>query len=176
MSAARTGAARAQPRKHAPTGSRSARTTRADKGRSTTSQAGAARNRRHKPQHRPRLRVAPPPRRRWLPFLIVSFLIVGVLVVGVTSLQAVVSQGSFRMQELTRHNRQLQQEYGRLKLKVAQLSSPGRIARQARRLGFHLPDPGEVRALPVKGGVPPNETGGLRRTSFSLKGVLEERP
>ena len=80
------------------------------------------------------------------------------------------------MQELTRHNLELQQEYGRLKLKVAQLSSPGRIARRAARLGFRLPDPGEVRALPVKGGVPSNATGGLRRTSFALKGVLEERP
>jgi cell division protein FtsL len=176
MSAARTGAARAQPPRHAPTGSRSARTARAGKGRPATSQSGAARHRRHKPQHQSRPRVDPPPRRRWVPFLIASFLIVGVLVVGVTSLQAVVSQGSFRMQELTRHNRELQQDYGRLKLKVAQLSSPGRIARQARRLGFRLPDPGEVRALPVKGGVPPNATGGLRRTSFSLKGVLEERP
>ena len=175
MSAARTGAVRAQPRRQARTGSRSVPTADAGHGRPATSQS-AARPRRHKPQHRSRPRVAPQPRRRWLPFLIASFLIVGVLVVGVTSLQAVVSQGSFQMQELTRHNRQLQQDYGRLKLKVAQLSSPGRIARQARRLGFHLPDPGEVRALPVKGGVPPNETGGLRRTSFSLKGVLEERP
>jgi cell division protein FtsL len=175
MSATRTGAARAQPRRHAPTGSRPARAARAGKARRASTQSGAARPR-HEPKHRPRLRTAPPPRRRRLPFLIASFLVVGVLVVGVTSLQAVVSQGSFRMQELTRHNRELQQEYGRLKLKVAQLSSPGRIARKAERLGFHLPDPSEVRALPVKGGVPSNATGGLRRTSFSLKRVLEERP
>ena len=175
MSATRTGAARAQPRRHAPTGSRSGRSVRAGKDRRGSAKSGAARPR-HTPKHRPRLRAAPPPRRRWLPFLIASFLVVGVLVVGVTSLQAVVSQGSFRMQELTRHNRELQQEYGRLKLKVAQLSSPGRIARKAERMGFHVPDPGEVRALPVKGGVPSNVTGGLRRTSFSLKGVLEERP
>jgi cell division protein FtsL len=175
MSATRTGAARAQPRRHAPTGSRPARAARAGKARRASTQSGAARPR-HEPKHRPRLRTAPPPRRRRLPFLIASFLVVGVLVVGVTSLQAVVSQGSFRMQDLTRHNRELQQEYGRLKLKVAQLSSPGRIARKAERLGFHLPDPGEVRALPVKGGVPSNATGGLRRTSFSLKRVLEERP
>jgi cell division protein FtsL len=175
MSATRTEAARAQPRRHAPTGSRPARTARAGKGRGASTHSGATRPR-PKPKHRPRPRVAPPPPRRWLPFLIASFLVVGVLVVGVTSLQAVVSQGSFRMQEVTRHNRELQQEYGRLKLKVAQLSSPGRIARKAERMGFRLPDPGEVRALPVKGGVPSNATGGLRRTSFSLKGVLEERP
>ena len=127
----------------------------------------------HTPKHRPTQRVAPQPRRRWLPFLIATFLIVGVLVVGVTSLQAVVSQGSFRMQELTRHNRELQQEYGRLNLKVAQLSSPGRIARKARQMGFRLPNPGEVRALPVQGSAP-NTSGGLRNTAFSLKGVLEQ--
>jgi hypothetical protein len=57
------------------------------------------------------------------------------------------------MRDLTRRNTELQHEYGRLKLQVAELSSPGRIAAQARRLGFHLPDPDEVRTLRVKGPV-----------------------
>jgi cell division protein FtsB len=129
---------------------------------------------RHRRQ-RPRLRLVRPPRPRRLPFVVASFLIVGALVVGVASVQAVVSQGSFRMQELTKRNAELQEEYGRLKLKVAELSAPGRIARQARRLGFHVP--GSVSALPVKGAVPVNGgTGTVGRPVFSLKGVLEHDP
>ena len=126
-------------------------------------------------RHRPGLRLVRPPRPRRLPFVIASFLIVGTLVVGVASVQAVVSQGSFRMQELTRRNVELEADYGRLKLRVAELSAPGRIAIEARRLGFHVP--GSVSALPVKGAVPANgRTGTVGRPVFSLKGVLEHGP
>jgi cell division protein FtsL len=121
--------------------------------------------------------MASAPRTRRLPFLVASFVIVGVLVVGVASLQAVVSQGSFRMQELARHNLQLQQDYGRLKLQVAELSSPGRIATEARRMGFHVPQPGDVRSLPVKGSVSVNAGADTRSgPALSLKSVLERRP
>jgi cell division protein FtsL len=103
--------------------------------------------------------------------------VVGILVVGVAGLQAVVSQGSFRMQDLTRRNVELQQKYGRLKLRVAELSSPGRIAAQARRLGFHLPDPDDVRTLRVKGSV---RTGigdaTVNGPVLSLRSLLERRP
>jgi len=129
------------------------------------------------PRHRARHRADSAPRTSRLPFLIASFLVVGILVVGVASLQAVVSQGSFRMQDLTRRNVELQQEYGRLKLRVAELSSPGRIAAQARRFGFHLPDPDDVRTLRVKGIVrmrnaPPTVDGPV----LSLRSLLERRP
>jgi len=99
------------------------------------------------------------------------------LVVGVASLQAVVSQGSFRMQDLTRHNLELQQEYGRLKLEVAELSSPGRIAARARRLGFRLPQPGDVSTLRVKGtGRANTGAGQLNGPALSLRSLLERRP
>jgi cell division protein FtsL len=130
------------------------------------------------PRHRrPELRLVRPPRPRRLPFVIASFLIVGTLVLGVASVQAVVSQGSFRMQELTKRNVELEEDYGRLKLQVAELSAPGRIAAEARRLGFHVP--GSVSALPVKGAAPVNGGGGagtLGRPVFTLKGVLEHGP
>jgi cell division protein FtsL len=110
--------------------------------------------------------------------LVTSFLIVGIVVVGVVSLQAIVSQGSFRMQQLARHNQQLQQDFGRLKLEVAQLSSPGRIAREARHLGFRLPDPDEVRTLAVKGGTvqPTIGSGNIGRPVLSLKKELGQAP
>jgi hypothetical protein len=92
----------------------------------------------------------------------------------VASVQAVVSQGSFRMQELTRRNVELEEDYGRLKLRVAQLSAPGRIAAEARRLGFHVPD--AVRPLPVRGTVPVNRLSGTGEPLFSLKGVVEHDP
>jgi cell division protein FtsL len=124
---------------------------------------------------RPRLRVVTPPRSRRLPFLIASFLIVGILVVGVASVQAVVSQGSFHMQELTRRNVELQQQYGRLKLQVAELSSPGRIASEARRLGFRVPK--DVRTLPVKGITTLNAgTSTSDRPVLSLNDALGLRP
>ena len=125
-----------------------------------------------------RFRVAAPPRRRRIPLLVTSFLIVGIVVVGVVSLQAVVSQGSFRMQQLARHNQQLQQDFGRLKLQVAELSSPGRIAREARHLGFRLPDPDEVRTLAVKGSAvePTVRSGNLGRPVLSLKKELGQAP
>jgi cell division protein FtsL len=110
--------------------------------------------------------------------LVTSFFIVGLVVMGVVSLQAVVSQGSFRMQQLARHNQELQHQYGRLKLQVAELSSPGRIAKEARHLGFRLPSPNEVRTLAVKGGAvrAPSGPGTLGRPVLSLKKELGQGP
>jgi cell division protein FtsL len=144
----------------------------------TSAGRGRTAHTRAQPRHgrqRPGVRAVQAPRLRRVPFIIVSFLVVGILVVGVVSVQALVSQGSFRMQQLTRHNLELEQQYGRLKLQVAQLSAPGRIATQSRRLGFRLPD--GVRALPVKGPVRVSaRTGTGDQPVFSLKGFLEQRP
>ena len=101
--------------------------------------------------HRPRLRLVRTVRTRRLPFLIAAFLVVGCLVFGVVTLQALVSQTSFKMQELTRRTADLQVSYGRLTLEVAELSSPARIARAATQLGFHTPADGEVHVISGKG-------------------------
>lgn len=79
------------------------------------------------------------PRRRHAPFVVLSGLIVGALVVGIVSLQALVSQTSFRMQDLQDRTATLQQQNGELVLRVARLSSPERIAAEAHRLGLVLP-------------------------------------
>jgi cell division protein FtsL len=102
---------------------------------------------------------------------------VGIVVVAVAGLQAVVSQGSFRMQQLARHNLELEHEYGRLKLQVAELSAPGRIAKEARHLGFRVPDPQDVRTLAVKGATHPmSGSGTLGRPVLSLKKELGSAP
>jgi cell division protein FtsL len=97
--------------------------------------------------------VRPPrrPRSRRLPFLIACFALVGSLVVAVVSVQALVAQNSFRLQELTRRNAELSQASGRMQLEIAQLSAPNRIAKEARRLGYRLPDPGQMHTLAVRG-------------------------
>ena len=99
---------------------------------------------------RPRLRVVRPPRPRRLPFLVACFVLIGALVLGVVTVQALASQGSFRMQEVAKHNAQLLQSNGELQLRIAELSSPGRVEREARRLGYRMPDPDEVQTIVVR--------------------------
>ena len=67
-----------------------------------------------------------------------------------SSVQALVAQNSFRMQELTRRNNELSQASGRLQLQIAELSAPDRISKEARRLGYRLPDPGQLHTLALR--------------------------
>jgi len=128
---------------------------------------------------RPPLRIVAPrcrPGRRRTPFVIATAMVIGPLVFGVVALQALVSQSSFRMHEIVRQNAQLQQSYGQLKLQVAQLSAPGRIAQQARRLGLLVPDGGSVHTLDV-----PRTAGGAQQPTmepagFALKRLLGDQP
>jgi cell division protein FtsL len=124
---------------------------------------------------RRRLRVVRAVRRPRLPFLVVAFFLVGALVFGVVTLQALVSQTSFKMQELTTRSADLQESYGRLTLEVAELSSPARIARQAAQLGFHVPADGQIHTLPVHGPADANR-GESRTAPHGLGGTLGERP
>jgi len=125
-------------------------------------------------KHRPRLRVVRARRRRRLPFLVAAFLLVGSLLLAVVIVQTSASQTSFRIQQLSRQTQQLEGSYGQLRLSVAQLSAPGRIVREAGRLGYTLPT--DVRTLPVHGAVPDGSTGVPDQPSFSLKGVLGTQP
>jgi hypothetical protein len=63
------------------------------------------------------------------------------LIASVAGVQALVSQSSFRMDDLTRRTVQLQQRQGELRLELAQLSSAKNIQREAKRLGLVLPGP-----------------------------------
>jgi cell division protein FtsL len=86
--------------------------------------------------------------------VVLSGLIVGALVVGIVSLQALVSQTSFRMQDLQARTATLQEANGELILRLARLSSPERIAAEAHRLGLVLParvEPLRVRTPGARG-------------------------
>jgi hypothetical protein len=76
--------------------------------------------------------------------------VVAGLVLAVAVLQALVAQNSFRMEDLARRGAALREENGQLRLEAARLSSPRRIANEARRLGLRLPHPAEVKTLQVE--------------------------
>ncbi|MFN2591174.1 MAG: hypothetical protein ABR518_10465 [Actinomycetota bacterium] len=121
----------------------------------TQARPGARRTRRRGERRTPtgrRLRAVAGARsrRRIAPFLLVASMLVGSLVLAVATLQALVAQTSFEMDDLTRRQASLREEQGRLRLEVAQLSSPKRIAAEARRLGLELPAPGAVKTLRVQ--------------------------
>jgi len=104
-----------------------------------------------------------------VPFFVMAILLVGALVVGIVSTQALVSQTSFHMQELSKRTDALQRQYGRLRLQMAEASSPARIERQARALGLRLPE--QVQILTVRD--LPGEPGGHRfGKAFAVKAVL----
>ena len=92
----------------------------------------------------------PARRRRLAPFLLLTTVVVAGLVLAVAVLQALVAQNSFRMEDLARRGATLREENGQLRLEAARLSSPRRIANEARRLGLRLPDPAEVKTLQVE--------------------------
>jgi len=116
------------------------------------------------------LRVVHPParhHRRATPFVVLSGVVVGSLVVGIVTLQALVSQTAFRMQDLQAHNHALQQDYGARTLTVARLSAPDRIAAAARRAGLVLPNASDLYTLHVPG---PRGATQQREGSFSAPG------
>jgi hypothetical protein len=102
--------------------------------------------------------------------------LVGVLVVGVVSVQALVSQTSFRMQELTRRAAQLEQSAAANRLKIAELSSPARMATQAARLGFRPPGPGEVHTITVRDSVEAGGPGSGDDPAVAHGASTEDRP
>ncbi|MGH2682662.1 MAG: hypothetical protein ACRDIX_05460 [Actinomycetota bacterium] len=118
-----------------------------------------ARKVRHLPEPRPTLRpVRQPPRparraRRGTPFALFALAVVTVLMVLLASGQAMVAQEAFRVADLTRSVERLEEGHGQLRLKVAELTSPQRLVRAARRFGLVLPDRVEILQIdPVRPG------------------------
>jgi cell division protein FtsL len=102
----------------------------------TTSGAAAPRARRRRKHH--------------VGFAILTMLVVGTMVFGIASLNAVLAQTSFRIDEAERRIQELSLDNLELIRAQAQLSAPGRIAAWARRNGMRLPD--DIRSLHAPGG------------------------
>ena len=142
--------------------------------------------RRHaKRRGRARLRPVPTPkpptkRRRHIAFLLFSAVVIGVLLFGVVTAQVMLAQSGFQLEELSKRTDRLTQEYGELKLEVAELSSPARIAEAAKGSGLLYTDPDKIRTLPVKisrqaadappSGAEPDEN------MAAIKSLFSERP
>ena len=99
-----------------------------------------------RPRPRPRLRAVPRPRarRRGLPFLLLSAALVAGLLLMLTSVQALLAQGAFRLSTLGQQAEKLELESDFLRLRVARLSSPERVAAAARRSGLLTPERIEI--------------------------------
>ena len=78
-------------------------------------------------------------RRRRIPFALFSVILVATLVLMLTSVQALLAQGAFRLSELGRQAEQLELSNDLLRLRVARLTSPGRLTAAARRGGLVRP-------------------------------------
>ena len=107
---------------------------------------------RGRPASSPRTRPAPRARRR-MPFLLFSLAVITTMVLVLVSAHALVAQEAFRVAELAQRAEELEQGHGRLRLRVAELTSPERLVRAARRAGLVLPDRVEIlELLPEKDG------------------------
>jgi cell division protein FtsL len=101
---------------------------------------------RPRPRPRPRLRAIPRPRarRRRLPFLLLSAVLVAAMVLMLTSVQALLAQGAFRLSTLGQQAEKLELESDFMRLRLARLSSPERVAAAARRSGLVTPERVEI--------------------------------
>jgi cell division protein FtsL len=107
--------------------------------------------------HEPAPRAVPRDRRlraarRRTRFLLFAGIVVGGLVVLLVTAQALVAQSAFRADDLQGRITALQREQGRLRLRVAELDSPTRIAREALRQGLVLPEEIELIRVPQVAG------------------------
>jgi cell division protein FtsL len=99
-------------------------------------------------------------------FFVFAALVIGSMVLGLTALNAILAEGSFRIADLSRRVDGLQQDYDRKQLGIARLSAPGRIEREAARLGMALPDPSHVKVIHLGRGRDP----GRRQRTSELPG------
>lgn len=95
-------------------------------------------------QPRPSLRIVRKPKRKPVAFYVMSVGVVGAMILGLAATNVLLAQGAFEMQALAQQEGQLQQQNGELRLQVAGLLSPNRIASEARQMGLELPSSIEV--------------------------------
>jgi cell division protein FtsL len=85
-------------------------------------------------------------------FAAVSVAIAAALVVGLVTLNAMVAQSSFRVDDLRARVDDLSRHYALLERQAARLSAPERIAAWAERHGMRLAPEGDLHILKVRGG------------------------
>jgi len=83
-------------------------------------------------------------RRRSIGFVVMSTLVVGLMVFALAATNVLLAQGAFALKDLAQQQSQLEQDTGMLRLEVAGLRMPSRIATSAKKLGLVLPNAIEV--------------------------------
>jgi len=83
-------------------------------------------------------------RRRSIGFVVVSTLVIGLMVFALAATNVLLAQGAFALKDLAQQQTQLEKDTGLLRLEVAGLRMPSRIATSARKLGLVLPNAIEV--------------------------------
>lgn len=73
-----------------------------------------------------------------------STAVVGLMVFGLAATNVMLAQGAFALKDLAQQQSQLEQDNGLLRLEMAGLRMPSRIAAAARKLGLELPSSIEV--------------------------------
>ena len=91
-------------------------------------------------------------RKHHVGFAVLATLLVAPMLLGIVSVNALLAQTSFRIDEAERRLEELSTEHLALLHEQARLSAPGRIAAWARRNGMRLPD--DIRSLHASGGTP----------------------
>jgi outer membrane murein-binding lipoprotein Lpp len=85
--------------------------------------------------------------------MVLSALVVGGLVLGLTTLNAMVAQSSFKVDDLTERVQRLQRDAERKRFDIAELRAPDRVVSAAEELGLVLPKPNAVEVIHVRGAV-----------------------
>ncbi len=126
---------------------------------------------------KPRPRSQPKRRKRHLGFFVLSSVLVGSIVLGLVSLNALLAQTSFRIDDVSNRIDSLSQEYLQLTREQAELSAPGRIAAWASRHGMRLPDDIHFLHVPTSApAAPAGEPDSLDPRALALKALAEGRP
>ncbi|MGH2546047.1 MAG: hypothetical protein ACRDHJ_04130 [Actinomycetota bacterium] len=102
-----------------------------------------------RPRRPTAVRRLPLRRGRRIPFLLVAGLVVAAMLIVLASAQAIVAQGAFQLSDLSDRAQQLEAEADRLRLRVARLSTPDRIAAAGRRAGLASPTQVEILGDPT---------------------------
>jgi hypothetical protein len=79
-----------------------------------------------------------------MPFALLSVVVVTATILLLTGVQALMAQGAFRLSELTERAERLGVERDLLRLRLARLSSPDRVARAGGQVGLVLPEQVEI--------------------------------
>lgn len=124
------------------------------------------------PARRPASRPAARKQRRGVPFALFALIVVALMVVTIVTAQALVAQESFRLTALSERAETLEDGYGELRLKAAELSAPERIAEAAVKAGLVLPEEVEVIKVPGEPEAAPHAETVASGSNLAIKALL----